>query len=542
MIELDQFPVEMRERIQKDIEERGEWLVSHSLYLAPLWKMIDDLQPTDTDICWLATTIHMVSFFSTKDPAPIHFVVAREILKEKGCDDDKAVDILARELVNYCCAFKEKIFEVYSHKEGSIACLPIYQDGGLLIPERTHMPNFICHRDGCNSFDLSFCEFLETIGERGKEASKAIIEDSFKRHQLFKESKYSPELRPQSWNLWIPEKQENKLTTVFSPYLSILADAVWVDHLQIKYEKAKKQLPALTQSVSKPVSRILSSRALIDPAKGTVAYEGKIVADIPTIDAKLMPIVTKGSQNLNTIYHHKLLRFECKSGFEKWAQGSADPRVLRFDGGETEIAEKLGIKYKEAPTTIRALLHAQAYMNFHFDDGSYGNLIVLRQFKSRKTNREEGVEIIMGTQLMPGYTFNTDKRTRLLVPVPELPPFTSSSNYHAGQSLLQMLIMEEFTNKSIDLATFGSIEIKDETWKSFQKQSGLPDSVFKSVITRWLSDGDDGGRFLIRTDGDRYTLGEGYSKELKFLVYQGLHRKDQQARGLSSVKKRKRST
>jgi hypothetical protein len=167
-------------------------------------------------------------------------------------------------------------------------------------------------------------------------------------------------------------------------------------------------------------------------------------------------------------------------------------------------------------------------------------LIVLRQFRSRKTNREEGVEIVMGTQLMPGYTFATDKRNRLLVPVPELPPLVSAPQYHAGQSLLQMLVMEEFTNNSIDLAIQGSIKIMDERWKVFLNQSGLPESVFKNVINRWLSDGDDGGRFLIRIEKDRFTLGEEYSKELNFLIFQGLHRKEQKNRGLISVQKRQK--
>src|ERR1700677_2523949 len=105
MIDLEQFPAEMRERVRKEIEEHGEWMTNHSIYMAPLWKMIDALQATDTDIVWLATVLHMVNFFNSQDPTSVHFEVAREKLKERGEENDQAVDVLARELVSYCRGF-----------------------------------------------------------------------------------------------------------------------------------------------------------------------------------------------------------------------------------------------------------------------------------------------------------------------------------------------------------------------------------------------------------------------------------------------------
>lgn len=262
------------------------------------------------------------------------------------------------------------------------------------------------------------------------------------------------------------------------------------------------------------------------------------MAEVAAIDPKLMPLITKGTQYLNSIYHHKLLRYECKTGFENWVQGRADPRVIRFERGETEIAEILGFRFKDAPSILKSLLHAQAHMNFYFDDGSRGNLIVLREFRSRITNREEGLEIVLGTQLMPYYTFHTDRRGRLLVPVPDLPPLVSAPQYHAGQALLQMLIMEEFTNQSIDLATIGSIEITDDRWMAFLQQSGLPPTVFKQALSRWLVDGEDGPRFLIEVEPHRYVFGEKYAKEHNFLRSQGLMRKDRQAQGRISARTR----
>ena len=479
------------------------------------------------------TAIWTINYLSAEDPSQLHFHAAREVLKNHGDgkleDNDKARDLLARALVKECNALAAQIIPKDILQENTPEDKRSMTFTGRLNPRSDYL---IYPIEGKLWLDHFFIQHISKIGDEGEKAAEEFSNCSKEWYKEYLDNKKALKL----FRWWVDLDKE----PYYCRYLKMLATVLWKDRIEGQFDRSQKQLPALTQSVSRPVSRFLSSRAQIDPAKGTVAYEGKVVAEIATIDPKLMPIVTRGSHNLNTIYHHKLLRFECRSGFEKWAQGSADPRVLRFEGGETEIAERLGIKYKDAPSIIRSLLHAQAYMNFHFDDGSYGNLIVLRQFKSRKTNREEGVEIVMGTQLMPGYTFSTDKRNRLLVPVPELPPFISSSNYHAGQALLQMLIMEELTNNSIDLATLGSIEINDEKWKSFQKQAGLPDSVFKNAITRWLSDGDDGGRFLIQVEKDRFTLGEEYSKEMNFLFFQGRHRKDQQARGLGSAKKKKR--
>ncbi|MES2273226.1 MAG: hypothetical protein V4487_03450, partial [Chlamydiota bacterium] len=451
----------------------------------------------------------------------------RESLKEKKIGDDQAVDLLARELVTCCGQMKQQIDASLLQIGGFFQLL---EDGSLNFQPQCPS-DFPLEQDGCNRIDLLFASFIQRIGKMGAKASIAIQESAKERYSQASND------RSAAWSLWIKFKPESIL---LSPHLSILTDVVWEDICSPLWGRQEKNVPAITQSVQRPVSRFLSSRAEIRTTNGkpTILYEGKAVAEIATIDPKLMPIVTKGSRSLNSIYHHKLLRFECKTGFENWAQGKADARVLRFERGETEIAETLGFKFKEAPSIIKSLLHAQAHMNFFFDDGSNGNLVVLRQFRSRTTNREEGVEIVLGTQLMPYYTFQTDRRNRLLVPVPDLPPLVSAFQFHAGQALLQMLIMEEFTNKSIDLATEGSIEINPERWQAFFKQSGLPESVFRQAIQRWLLDGPDGSRFLIQTAPDRYTLGESYRKEVNFLTTQGLHRKERQLKGKESSKKR----
>lgn len=506
--------------------ETAEPTHSYSQFIDSFLKKARDNK--DDFLAFYQAAATAINFLSAEDPFKIHYYVAREVLREAGGarleGEEKARDLLARELVKECKEFAQRALarQLFQKNEENHT---VFLDA---LPDE----RMIFAKDGRLYLDELFSSHIARIGMHGKKLADELSQASKSWYRIYLADRLIVPL----FRLWVDFDRP----PYYCRYVKLLAEILWKDRVEAQFEKNKKHLPALTQSVARPVNRFLSSRAEIvaQNDQPTVVYEGKTVAEVAAIDPKLMPLVTKGTQYLNSIYHHKLLRYECKAGFENWVQGRADPRVMRYERGETEIAEILGFRFKEAPSILRSLLHAQAHMNFYFDDGSRGNLIVLRNFRSRITNREEGLEIILGTQLMPYYTFQTDRRGRLLVPVPDLPPLVSAPQYHAGQALLQMLVMEEFTNKSVDLAVSGSIEIFEERWSEFFQQSGLPHSVFKLALARWLVDGDDGPRFLMQTEPNRFTFGEKYQKELNFLRSQGLMRKDRQVQGQISVRKR----
>lgn len=149
MIDLEQFPPEMREKIKEDIAKHGEWATSHFIYLAPLWKMISVLRNSDSDLVWLAITRHAINFFSAEDPSPVHFAIARDVLDEKQITDNRAVDILARRLVTACKDFQQTFADSLPEKELGFL-RPFFQDGDYLLPENDWQPNHICALDGCN--------------------------------------------------------------------------------------------------------------------------------------------------------------------------------------------------------------------------------------------------------------------------------------------------------------------------------------------------------------------------------------------------------
>ena len=462
--------------------------------------------------------LYAISFLSAEDPSRLHYQVARETLREAGGEElereERARDLLARELVKECQQLSSN-FQFSQENKISISQDKLFTPEGRLY------------------LDEIFSGHIAKIGPHGKTLSEALLTASKTWHQAYLEDQKALPL----FRLWV----DLDIPPYYCRFLKLLAEILWKDRVESKYQRNQKHLPALTQSVQRPVTRFLSSRSevLRDNGKITVIYDGKKVAESTLIDPKLESILLKGIESLGTIYHHKLLRYQCKTGYENWIQEKVDPRALRFERGETEIAEILGFKFKEAPKIIKSILHVQAYMTFYFDDGSFGNLIALKQFRSPNTNREEGLEIILGTQLMPYYTFQTDRRSRLLVPLPDLPPLVSAPQYHAGQALLQMLIMEEFTKESIELATRGSIEISEEKWDEFLKQSALPSSVFKKARSKWLLDEEESPSFLVEVAKNRFTFGRHFHKEFRFLKSQGLMRKDRQKQGQVSVRKRR---
>ena len=531
---LNALPEEVATKIFAEILGSGSTAIPGLDFIQDLLNQLNDEDGKNISIFFRAA-IYSINFFSAEDPSKIHYSVSREILKHAGGEEleanEKARDMLARELVRGCREFAAQIIP----SQFLQANTPDAEKALFIISkmdaDATHL---ITEVNGKLWLDDLFIQYIKKFGTKGDEAAKKLSDASTDWYNHFKENKKASEL----FRWWVDQK-----TSPYScKFLKCLAMVVWDDKVKALFEKDKKNVPALTHGVHPAVTRILSPRVETRTIKNELqmTHDGKIIATLPTIDPKLLAMVTKGAGSLNSIYHHRLIRFECKTGFENWINSKTDPRVLRFERGCTEITEQLGLTSNKAIEEIKAILVAQAYMHFTFDDESCGNLIVLRNFRSRGCNRDNGVEIVLGTQLLPHYTFQTSKRASLLIPVPDLPPLVSSSNYHAGQALLQMMVMQEFSEQSIEFAETGSVIILKDKWEKFAKESGLPESVFKQTLARWNQDGDDLPRFLINPEPDRYALGGSYKKEADFLKQQGLLRKQRKKSGELSVNSRRK--
>ncbi len=259
------------------------------------------------------------------------------------------------------------------------------------------------------------------------------------------------------------------------------------------------------------------------------ASSGKQIASIACIDPKIIGLVQRGIEEFSSLTAHKLLRWQIRIGFESWIQKKEDPRLICTTGGYEGIARLIGCSSShKAISIVKALLYAQAYARFSFHDGSQGNIILLREAERHRNGEPSKINIILGEFLLPNYTYLLPKgEKRRLIPIPALPPLIGSHNTHAAQALLQLLVLEEFSNQSMIFAERGDVDLSMQTWAELASEAGLPKSILGRVIEGWVDQ-----QFLNRICSDRYSIGDRYSQELAFLRCQGSVRREARRIGL----------
>ncbi len=545
MIEIANLPKENQEIDQEDTQKHSELATSQLLYMAPFGRMLKDLKSADSDFAWFTVTLHLINLFGSQDPSPVHFATARESLRNLKIENDKAVDILARALVVECQNFRECIFNKFSIQNTSLTTdnqliAKLNNGKDWLIPEKTEHPDFVCSQNECNTIDLFFSEFLENFGTFGKETSKIIKESAPKRYQKYKDSEYSEENRQEAWSVWIPKEK----SSLFSPFLSVLANVIWNDKCKQRWDREKKNVPALTQGVVvKTIKPPLSKDSKIEVLENSItcySVNGEIIASVPCVDPKLVNLICKGMESFSSLSGHKLMRWQVRTGFENWASGKEDPRLICTTGGYEGIANLIGCgNSKKSPTEIKSILHAQAYGHFNFPQGGTGNMIILREIEKHRNGEPSKINIILGEMLLPNFTHQLPQgEKRRLVPITELPPLIGSKNTYAAQAMLQLLILEEFSKQSDMLASRKCVHIPLEKWITLAFEARLPQSCLGKVITGWTQD-DLFTKAFLQQQGDEYTLGADYFQVSDFLEYQGQQRIDGSKGGCKSAEAKK---
>ena len=129
-------------------------------------------------------------------------------------------------------------------------------------------------------------------------------------------------------------------------------------------------------------------------------------------------------------------------------------------------------------------------------------------------------------------------KKRKLVPIVELPYLIGSPNTWSQQAMLQILILEEFSNQSVRLVQSGSVHLPLDLWKQLARQAQLRECHLPKIITAWTQDELFHKAFLDR-QGDEYSLGASYSKVIKFLQHQGQQQIDGSVAGRTSAVRKK---
>lgn len=486
-----------------------ETFANQTLEMAHQLKIIETkLQKplTPDSFCKLLKSFLMT--ITAKDPNLFHYEIIRRSLKhidEEALKNEYAVDRLAREFVKTCNKLNENL---------KLPSTPEQFFNGYL-----------------SIWDEAYLKILGLTGSTGKKHAKEL----------------KKKLKISTWetHFWFRDLEGDSEVHFFhSPAFLGLAAALWKDIVEKRVRFADKNVPSLSTNIHWQVRKVLC------PRNDIIANEKQIqlvhgaellgVIDIPAIHAQIMPFAFRGIPKLNSVYGHKLFRFEVQEPFRKMAKGEKDYRVIELKGGRSELTEILGFRGKKAVTIIGEILHAQACLDFKGKNIS-GNLIQLTKFMSPITKRDEGLLITVGTMLLPYHTYEAYRKGEcgLLIPLLKDPPLVGTNRYHAALYSLQMDVMAEFSKQSMELYNHGCITISRALWEELCLKNAIPFSMAKQVLDCWTQDGDNHSQFLQTVANEKYTLGSGYSKELTFLKDQGKRRVRSSLAGMISCQLRK---
>lgn len=518
--DLLRLPEDIALKIYNDMVFEGSCAVLNFEWIKEFASIPHDNKSTGI-AAYFKSAIYIINFFSAEDPSKLHYQAARDVLKEAGGNElesqEKARDLLARELVKECRNFASRIIPNEFLQDTAEA------KGLFAISKKDeYTKHLIFSVENKLWIDNVFINFITEIGGKGKELAKIIDRSSKRWNKEYLVDRKAIGL----FRLWI----DLEMPHYFCRYLKLLAEILWVDRVHPLWNKQSKNVPALTKAVLiTTIKPPLSKNCKIEISDQTkitcYSEDGKTVAIVPCVDPKLVNLICKGLGAFSSLTGHKLFRWQVRTGFENWANQVEDVRLISTKGGYEGIANSIGYEgNKKAPTDIKAILHAQAHGKFQYPLGGSGNMIILREMDHLKNGEPTKINIILGEMLLPNFTHMLPPgEKRRLVPITELPPLIGSKNTHAAQAMLQLLILEEFSNQSDALFQRSSIQITACKWEELAKEAKLPKTSLLRVISGWI-EGDLFAKPFLDKQGNEYTLGAAYGNVISFLECQGEQR------------------
>ena len=311
----------------------------------------------------------LINFFSTEDPLQIHYTIAREVLQQIGGEelkeDEKARDLLVRELVKECKNFAQQILP-----DSILKNLPHTKN-----QNRHYLTSKI---EGKLWLDAIFLNHIATLGESGKERSKIISSASVTWMEEFQENKQASKL----FRIWLDPNVDH----YFCRFPKIFAEILWEDKINHRLKKLKKFQPAIPSGFWIQTIKPSLARNLIlektDDQIGGFDKNGKmaISVKIPCLDKKSLDLVANGISSLGSLSGHRLLRWELKVGCQNIINDNPDPRSVITEGGFEGIAHLIGCgKNKATVTEVKSILYAQANAMFHMPNGDKASSLIILQ-------------------------------------------------------------------------------------------------------------------------------------------------------------------
>lgn len=488
---------------------------------------------------WMQYIKSLLRTLTTISPTWLHFNMAVKVLtqsEEKIEPDSKLIELLAKKFIEACKDLNRRI-----RYPKALAHLFTVDNTSQSKFEIVRINDEECDKEflgnGLFIWDTAYLDTLKSLGQKGKEVAEWLEKDPSQLSGHFKKYHEKKEVEHLK-GFWFKKDPDEPF---YSRALLILCECVWMDIVKALWKKQTEGHPSLAKTVIDKMISFSSpykNKKFIEKDGSIICYDKSDdqIFTAPAIDKNMIALFMEGVKGLCSLTGHKMLRWQVNAGFDRWASGEKDPRLIKIDGGYSRIAELIKCANKRDIATVREILHVQAHGCFRFPDGSHGNMITLRIEERHKNQEPSKIHIVLGDMLLPEYVCQFKRSDRLLVPIGDLPPLHGSPNSHASQAQLQLLVFKEFSNQSDRLAREGSVLITQEQWKRLAYESGLSPDKVDIVIAHWYQ--SDLFNCFLERQGDEYRLGSYYNRTQNFLEDQGKRRIANSERGKKSVEQR----
>jgi hypothetical protein len=499
------------------------------------------MEPVDPSVLASHTlAVSSLSALVSRDPLPVHFALARAALSSLAPQralDDFAAHWLASDLTR---------------------TIPLVKEALLLdsaTPKEIEEPAQV---DGMLCWDARAARFLENLGgEEARRTAQGVREKSRERMRAFGAEK-NAQTYQSLWRLWADPSFE--LTPV--RFALTLAKVLWVDVVAARLARLHHyKAPALvrqvldlttnaihhqTQLLEEETELLLTSRKT---GKTVAHIKKEDLADLarrpwaPMIDRDI-PTQLAAARSLPG---QRLLRFLVHKGFhQKLIEPKDDFRAVVIEGGLTELTRRLGMEPGRMSDKIRNALDALSVTRLALPHGGHEALLMW-SLRPETTHRRAHLQILLGDALLPSYVFAMPDRTsserlaRRLIPFPEsLPPFVGSPNLHAAQAVLQLLVLEEFSDHAVELLEQGSIALEDKKWNLLADRAEVPTRLLPEIKEAWKTGaGEKTPAFLQEPKTGRFALGKAYEKDQQVILETGEISQQSSARGKASQRARR---
>lgn len=478
----------------------------------------------------------------TQDPMPEHFRLARLALeKEDAGQTNQAVDALARAL---------------------LLTLPIAGNKlGLFPADAILLPTFV---GDVLWLDERAAQYLETEF-LALDAASEIRNSSKTRREEFlacqgaKETTNHPD---PLWRLWVDDALvEQKLPTL--RFAILLTRVLWRSRVSQWLERLDRyQAPTMTKAMFELATFVFhtTQKAIVEEEFKWLLQNketGRTVAHVDKEDLAAMarrpfaPVVDRDVATQlsasRSLAGQRLLRFLVGKGFQqKLLQPQYDYRTVRVKGGLSGLASLLGMEKGKASEKLGMALDALHTTQVALPHGGHDSVLMWSLYPEAP-GRGALLKIIMGDPLLPGYVFALPDRTdrerqaRRLIPFPELlPKMVGSPNLHAAQAVLQMLIIEQLSDRAEEFLSQGCIEINDANWKELCDRAEVPSRLVPELKEAWAKgDGDKTPAFLLQPSTDRFCLSPAYEKERRVIEETAEMTQKSRERGKARVRARR---